>query len=262
MSAAMPVPHVRVVALRTPTLPPATETNTYVVGSGDAVLIEPATPHADEQARLLEWIGELANSGIKIRAIWLTHHHVDHVGAVDTVRDALQVPVLAHPATQARLAGTVALDGVIDDGADFVLDGPTPIRLRAMHTPGHAPGHLCFHEASSGALVAGDMVAGVGSVLVEPTDGDMAQYLESLEIMRRLTPTMLLPAHGPPLSDADAVLVRYIQHRRMRENAILETIEGWRTMDGSRDRRAGVPGRTGSRLVSCRSVGGGPFAQT
>jgi ribonuclease/clavin/mitogillin len=209
-------PWIRVVPLRTPTLPPATRTNCYIVGdAARAAVIDPATPYADEQDRLDAYIVE---HGIRIEQIVLTHHHVDHVGDAARLSARHGVPVAAHDETAARVAGRVAVTRTIADG-DALDYGPRG--LRALFTPGHAPGHLCFVDAAAGAIVAGDMVASVGTIIVEPADsGDMRQYLESLHRLRREVDggaTRLLPAHGPPIVDGGARLDFYVAHRLERE---------------------------------------------
>ena len=71
--------------------------------------------------------------------------------------------------------------------------------MEAHHTPGHAPGHLAFHLRERRALIAGDMVGGMSTILIDPEQGDMGAYLDSLERLRRLDCRTLLPGHGPPL---------------------------------------------------------------
>jgi glyoxylase-like metal-dependent hydrolase (beta-lactamase superfamily II) len=214
-------PGVRMLPVRTPTLPPATHTNLFVVGTGEAVLIEPATPYDDELERVVQWIGALEREGLRLREILLTHHHADHVGGARALARALGLPIAAHAETGARLPADVALTRTIEDGERIALDGTIPLVLRAVHTPGHAPGHLCFLEERSGILVAGDMVAGVGTILIEPGDGDMALYLESLRRMGSLGASVLAPAHGGVLRPPQEVLARYIRHRLDRERRVL-----------------------------------------
>src|SRR4051812_1001992 len=84
------------VPLRTPTLPPATHTNCWIVGFEELLVVEPASPWADQQAALDEVLDELAGAGRRVRAILLTHHHADHVGGVRHLAERLAVPVLAH----------------------------------------------------------------------------------------------------------------------------------------------------------------------
>ena len=212
---------VRLLALRTPTLPPATATNTLVVGQRRVAVIEPATPFPDQQAALEALLRELQSSGAEVAAILLTHHHMDHVGHAAALRERTGAPIYAHPATAARL--DFAVDVAMEDGAQVELG--EGFALTAMHTPGHAPGHLVFFERSTGLAYAGDMVAGVGTILIDPEDdGDMTAYLGSLERIAAAKPTALVPSHGPVLADPQATLARYRAHRLMREDRILAAI--------------------------------------
>lgn len=208
-------PHVWVLACRTPTLPPATHTNSYLIGSGQCVLIEPAPNDPAEQERLVAWVEDAREHGKEPVAIIATHHHDDHVGGASALRRRLALPLWAHRETADRMKAPV--DRYLEEGCAVELDGPEPMVLQAVFTPGHAPGHLCFFETRSGAMVVGDMVASVGTIIVEPGDGDMTAYLASLERMRSFDATQLLPAHGEPIADAESHLVSYIKHRMMRE---------------------------------------------
>lgn len=207
--------------LRTPTLPPATTTNTLVVVGESAVVIEPATPFADEQARLGAALDEIAARGHALAGILLTHHHPDHVGHADALRAARGVPIMAHEATAARVP--FAVDRLLADGERVELGAG--VGMRAVFTPGHAPGHLVYVEERSGVAYVGDMVAGEGTILVDPYDGgDMAQYLESLRRVKSLRAAALVPSHGPVLRDPDAILDHYVNHRLAREAKILAAL--------------------------------------
>jgi glyoxylase-like metal-dependent hydrolase (beta-lactamase superfamily II)/8-oxo-dGTP pyrophosphatase MutT (NUDIX family) len=217
-------PGVVLFPLATPTLPPALFTNAYVVGSGEAVLIDPGSPFErdiDWLRRGLEALRE--QHGRRVKAIWLTHHHPDHVGGVEAARRALDVPVLAHPATAERLAAAgIAVDGELVDGERVVLAGGPPFPIRVIHTPGHARGHLCFLDETYGSLIAGDMVTGLGTVVIDPPEGNMDDYLSSLDKLFDLAPQALFPAHGPTIKNARAKLDEYRRHRRWREERVLE----------------------------------------
>jgi glyoxylase-like metal-dependent hydrolase (beta-lactamase superfamily II) len=207
-------------ALRTPTLPPATTTNTLVVAGERIAIIEPATPHEEELAALETLVARLRAEGRVVQGLVLTHHHRDHIGCARLLRERWEVPIYAHPATAALI--DVPVDEPLEDGDRIDLGGG--VALTAMHTPGHAPGHLVLQEERSGLAHAGDMVAGVGTILVSPEDGDMQQYLQSLARLRDHRFTALIPAHGPVLSDARGVCERYIAHRLQRERKILAAI--------------------------------------
>lgn len=220
-------PALAVAWLRTPTLPPATHTNCYVVGGEEVVVIDPASPYADEQAALDAALDELGAAGRRVRAIWLTHHHLDHISGAAHLAARLGVPVAAHPTTARLVADRVAVARPLEDGHVEILPaggGFPERRLRCVFTPGHAPGHHCFFEETTRFLVAGDMVAGVGTIIVDPDEGDMADYLASLARMKALDARALLPAHGPALTDPVAKLDEYVRHRLWREARVAQAL--------------------------------------
>ncbi len=230
-------PGVLMFPLRTRTLPPADRTNAYLLGTRERVLIDPGAPFPDEIDRLRRALAALAAEGGRVSAIWLTHHHPDHVGGVEAMRRLLGVPVLAHPETALRLAARgIAVDGELADGQRVTLEGPEPFPVRVLYTPGHARGHLCFLDETGGSLIAGDVVAGLGTIVIDPPEGDMDDYLTTLERLAELAPATLFPAHGPPLLDAAAKLRGYVEHRLWREGKVLAA---WN--DGLRDTEAMLP---------------------
>ncbi|HYY41325.1 MAG TPA: MBL fold metallo-hydrolase, partial [Pyrinomonadaceae bacterium] len=103
----------------------------------------------------------------------------------------------------------------------------TPLPLRAMHTPGHTRGHLCFYEERTGALLTGDNIVGLGSVLIDPPEGNMRDYLRSLARYKALVPDIkvLFGGHGPAVGSAAAKIDQYIAHRLEREANILRAVQ-------------------------------------
>jgi endoribonuclease LACTB2 len=214
--------------VRTPTRPPATHTCCYLVHNSNELLIfDPGSPYEDEQQALAECVDEMIAAGRTVREIILTHHHPDHVGGVNPLKAHLggNVSVAAHRET-AKILDDVQVDRFIEDGEIIKLDGEPEIQLQAMHTPGHARGHLCFHDAQRGVLITGDNIVGFGSVLIDPADGNMRDYLNSLERMRSLPGlSVLFGGHGPAVAAPYQKIEQYISHRLERERNILEAVQ-------------------------------------
>lgn len=207
-------PGIRVLALRTPTLPPAADTNVYLVGpdAGPVAVVDPGSPYPEQQAIL-----DATLETIPVARVLLTHHHGDHIGGAAHLAARWGVPIAAHARTAARLYGILAIDEHLADGD--VVHGAT-----CVHTPGHAEGHLVFELGDT--AIAGDMVAGIGTILIDPDEGDMSAYLASLERMRSRDERVLLPAHGPPIRDGATKLTEYLAHRRMREQRVIDALAG------------------------------------
>jgi ribonuclease/clavin/mitogillin len=210
---------IAIAPLETLTLPPATHTNAYLIGTRELVVIDPGSHDEGERSALAEELDRRIAAGARLRAVLLTHHHADHTSGAAALADRFQIPIWAHPETARRVAAITSrtlADGEVIDLGDR--------RLRCVFTPGHAPGHLCFLEEETGWMIAGDMVASVGTILVEPTDGDMRQYLDSLARMAALGPRVLLPAHGTPIADPAGKLAEYTRHRLWREDRTLAAV--------------------------------------
>lgn len=218
------VPTARLLPLRTPTLPPARHTNAYLVGGDPAYLVDPASPYPEVQEELGRVLDEETATGKRLSAILLTHHHRDHVGAVDFVRRRFGLPVYAHAETARWLDGRIGVDRLLEDGEELELgtapDGSAGWRLRAVHTPGHAPGHLCFLDDRYRTLLAGDMVSTLSSILIDPEDGDLALYEQSLRRLIGLEPRVVLPAHGPADGRGADVLREQLEHRGRRTDQV------------------------------------------
>lgn len=205
------------VALKSPTLPPATTTNCLLLGHKEYAIVDPASPWKEEQERLLAVVQQRLEEGIKPACIALTHHHHDHVGGVMALKEQIEVPVVAHSRTAKLLAGKVEVDHFLNDG-DVLQTGSE--RWQVLHTPGHATGHLCFFLPETGEGVVGDMLAGEGTIVLDPPEGDLGHYLQSLERLRELNARRLYPAHGPALENPKKILTHYIEHRRARTEQV------------------------------------------
>jgi glyoxylase-like metal-dependent hydrolase (beta-lactamase superfamily II) len=183
-------------------------TNSWVVGRDPAWLVDPG-PDLDEHVAAL--VAELDARG-GLGGIALTHHHADHTGAVPAIRARFP---------DASLAGASRGDVDVDlsDGERF---GP----LEAVATPGHAPDHLAY--IAGDAALTGDAVLGQGSVFIAPDPGALASYLAALARLRERSLKVLLPGHGPPVSDPAAKLDEYVAHRLDRERRLIEALDAGR----------------------------------
>jgi glyoxylase-like metal-dependent hydrolase (beta-lactamase superfamily II) len=194
-------------------------TNTYVLGHDDAVAI--IDPGPDGGGHLERVEAALAARG-RAAVILLTHHHVDHSAGARALADRLHAPLAGIP--HRRMP---PLDRQLADGDTLTLGNDA---LTVVATPGHCRDHACFQWRSTGAVFAGDLVAGEGFIVIDPPDGNMTQYLASLHRVANLQPTVVLPGHGPEIAAPADYLRSYIAHRLEREQKVLDALSStaWR----------------------------------
>ncbi len=197
-------------------------TNTYLLGTGKRrILLDPGQGvdgYLDFLEQAMERVGCEG-----LQEIVLTHGHPDHIGGCRQVMDhfgALSVKKKPWPEVDAAYDFEIT---PIDDGDRVSTEGVT---LRAIHTPGHAPDHLCFAIEEEGSLISGDNVLGVGTTVIPASTGDLAQYMDSLERLLADEPGRIYPAHGPCIEDGPAKIREYIAHRLARDDQILAAMEG------------------------------------
>jgi glyoxylase-like metal-dependent hydrolase (beta-lactamase superfamily II) len=210
-------PGVRRVTAPNPSALTGAGTQSYVVGSLDVVVVDPGP---DDDTHLERLAGE------RVRYVLVTHDHDDHAAGARALADRCGALVLGPQGGQGR-----SPDGVLADGDVVAVPG---WRLTVLSTPGHAARHLCFLlETDAGAtssarrlLFSGDLVLGGSSTVVAPPDGDMAQYVASLERLLALDPVVdvVAPGHGPLVVDGHAAIARQLEHRREREREVLAAL--------------------------------------
>jgi glyoxylase-like metal-dependent hydrolase (beta-lactamase superfamily II) len=229
--------------VKTPTLAPATHTNCIVIGGPEVLIVDPGSPYEDEQELLERSLDTLLAGGAgaagydgprQVKGILVTHHHADHWGGVARLKARYGVPVYAHAWSAAKVGADTPLEGgeTIALASEPVAGGGARAwRLGVLFTPGHTPGHLALWEPVSGTIVAGDLVSGLSTVVVDPPEGDMAAYVASLARLAALPATLLLPGHGPPIGAPAHRLAELLEHRAWRERKVLAALtQGPRTL--------------------------------
>lgn len=189
-------------------------TNTYLCGGrGQLVCIDPGP---QDDAHLEAILAAATRLNGRITTILVSHSHPDHRSLAASLGQRTGAPVRCLDPSR------------VDDGAVPIVDGDTVVAgdivLEVVHTPGHAADHACFFERVSGVLYSGDHILGGMTSVVAPPDGDMSVYMASLDRIRRLHPSTILPGHGPRIDDAGHVVDEYIAHRQEREQQVLAAL--------------------------------------
>jgi glyoxylase-like metal-dependent hydrolase (beta-lactamase superfamily II) len=203
-----------------------TGTQTYLVGDAELAVIDPGPDLPGHIGALEQAIG-----GRSVAAIMCTHTHRDHSPAARPLAQMTGAPIIgcaplaledAGPRADAAFDRDYAPDHMLEDGQSIEVDGR---RLTALATPGHTSNHLCFVEQTSRALFTGDHVMGWSTTVVFPPDGDMADYMASLEKLQQRDDRIYYPAHGPPVTNPRQHVRGFIGHRRQRERQVLGLLD-------------------------------------
>ena len=205
------LPGIRRIVARNPSVMTYHGTNTYLLEGDDGLtIIDPGPDDAEHVADVLRAAGKTP-----IARLVLTHAHADHHGAMKAMQKATGAPTWGY-VTSGSPTGFTA-DEILDDGGEVA-------GLQAVFTPGHAPDHLCFTYEVPGAgqvLFSGDHVMSWSSSIVDPPQGDMRAYYNSLERLLPRRDKLYLPAHGPLDANPLPLVEELLAHRKMREAAIL-----------------------------------------
>ncbi len=206
-------------------------TNTYIIGRGSVAVIDPGPESPDHLQALLD---ELAREGERVSHILITHTHLDHCAGLAALKAATGALTAGFGSVGLRQTDTLGPSGRSFADGQFAPD--IPLRdgevlsgegweMTALHTPGHAPDHLCFEYAPARALFSGDHVMGWNTSVIAPPEGHMGAYLESLHRLLDFGHTAHFPGHGGWIDQPQRLVKAYIMHRRWRENEIVQAMQ-------------------------------------
>ncbi len=209
------LPGVRRVLAPNPSMMTGPGTNTYLFGEAAVAVIDPG-PVISEH---LERIRALAP---RIDWVLVTHTHPDHSPAASVLADACGAELIGlPPPPTAHQDQTFNPHRILADGDAL---GTDEFRLTAIHTPGHASNHLCYHHEASNSIVTGDHVIEGSTVVINPPDGNMRDYIHSLKRVRDFRADALLPGHGERIDDPQGVIDWIIEHRLGREAKVVAAL--------------------------------------
>jgi glyoxylase-like metal-dependent hydrolase (beta-lactamase superfamily II) len=191
-------------------------TNQYVVGKENTLVIDVALSEDSNMDGIIEQAEAMGAK--KIEKILLTHIHSDHCGGALALRKRCGAKLGIHRSRAGYLGGE---DFQYDDNDRIAFGGG---ELQVLHTPGHESGHCCFYEPGDKVLFSGDNILGYGTAVIRPPDGNMTDYLQSLERLLEFNISLMLPGHGPLIGKPEAKIKEYIEHRRLREKQVLNAL--------------------------------------
>lgn len=202
-------PGVRRIVAPNPSMMTGPGTNTYLFGTNEIAVLDPGP-------RLRVHIDNICDkAGAPIRWILATHTHPDHSPGVQLLAEKTGAEILGMPAVSGKHQdSSFRPSRVLADGDELATGELT---LEAVHTPGHASNHLCFRHLDLNWVFTGDHVIDGSTVVIDPPDGNMKDYLQSLERVKTLQPDALLPGHGEKIDDPVRVIDWIIDHRLERE---------------------------------------------
>jgi len=199
-------------------------TNQYIVGKELGLVIDVALSADSNMDGIIE---QAEAMGVKkIAKILLTHIHSDHTGGALALRKRCGAKLGIHRSRKGYLGGE---DFQYDDNDRIDFGGG---ELHVLHTPGHESGHCCFYESGDKVLFSGDNILGYGTAVIHPPDGNMSDYMRTLERLLGFEMSVILPGHGPLIGKPEAKVREYIKHRLEREQQVIGALRANRNTIG------------------------------
>ena len=202
-------------------------TGTYIIGRGEVAVVDPG-PADDEHIRAILQ----ATAGETITHMLVTHTHMDHSPGCRLLAEHTDAKTYAFGS---HGAGKVEAGVVVEEGGDMDFVPDVVVRhgkqiegqdwsVECVHTPGHTSNHICYAFGKERTLFSGDHVMGWSTSVISPPDGDMADYMASLELLLMRDDAIYWPTHGPSITDPKAHVRAFIEHRTEREREILRCL--------------------------------------
>ena len=210
-------PGVRRLVAPNPSMMTGPGTNTYLFGSEEVAVLDPG-PVIDSHLQVIQEI-----AAAPIRWVLVTHTHPDHSPAAVELARMTGAELLGRPPPEGQHQDkTFVPDRVLEDGDLLSVDGT---EIEVIHTPGHASNHICLRHVELKWVFTGDHVIDGSTVVIDPPDGNMKHYLQSLSKVKDLRPVALVPGHGELIHDPDRAIDWIIDHRLEREAKVVAALE-------------------------------------
>ena len=191
-------------------------TNTYLVGNEDVTVIDPGPAMQDH-------IDAILAASKNIKQILVTHTHPDHSPGVRLLKNKLDIPAYGMLTNSTKNQDTTfSPERVLEDGE---LLEENEFSLEVVHTPGHASNHLCFILKEEKFIFTGDHIMSGSTVVIGPPDGNMNQYIKSLEKLKNYDIKKIAPGHGDILENPHEVADWIISHRLEREKKVFSALK-------------------------------------
>lgn len=191
-------------------------TNTYLVGKEEVTVIDPGPA-------MQEHIDVITAAAPNIKQILVTHTHPDHSPGVRLLKENLDIPAYGMLTNSSKNQDqTFSPERILDDGEVFQEE---EFSIEVVHTPGHASNHLCFILKEEKLIFTGDHIMNGSTVVIGPPDGNMKQYIQSLEKLKDYDIEKIAPGHGELLENPHEVADWIINHRLEREKKVFQALQ-------------------------------------